>query len=482
MAHKTLSLLSSALLVLAIACGRGAHAQQNPPTKADGTSHTAPESATPPNPHAAPGIPVPHSPIGAQLTWFLTVLSGQDAGDVGSHFGEDFKKAIPPDLLARQFQQVAASVLAGGPTVLDSIGPGMDAHNIKGRLRSQANGVILSFALAVEPDTGLISNLSAQVIPGAGTDSAATWDALDEKLAALPGTANFHAARLNADGTLTTIHSMNPEARLATGSTFKLYVLGALAQKIQRGEATWDQKLAIRDDWKSLPSGVMQNDPAGTEHPLSEYALKMISISDNTATDHLIHFLGRETIEAFMATLNADPARTTPFLTTRDMFAMKLGDDQTLAGRYIAADVATRRAMLAEGGEVATATPSMVAAAVWKAPLHIETLEWFATAEECCRVIAAVDALAKTPGNAPTGAAIRANPGIGFDRSVWKSIGFKGGSEPGVMNLTWLVDRADGARFVLSIGWNDTKADVKHDTLIDLAGQGFGLLADAPTE
>jgi hypothetical protein len=105
--------------------------------------------------------------------------------------------------------------------------------------------------------------------------------------------------------------------------------------------------------------------------------------------------------------------------------------------------------------------------------MHIDTLEWFATAEECCRVIAAVDApVPSPPATPPAGAAIRANPGIGFDRAVWKSIAFKGGSEPGVMNLTWLVDRVDGARFVLSIGWNDTKADVKHDTLIDLARAG----------
>lgn len=475
MANKALPTFLLSLLLLAFAYGPDAHAQQDPPTPAHDAAPASPA-------HAAPGIPVPDSSVGSQLTWFLEVLSGQEAGDVGSHFSEDFKKAIAPDLVARQFQQVASSVMAGGPTVLDSIGPGMDAHNIKGRLRSQANGVVLSFVLAVEPETGLISNLSAQVIPGVGASSAATWDVLDEKLAALPGTANFHAARLNPDGSLTALHTFNPDARLAVGSTFKLYVLGALAQKIQSGSATWDQKLALRDDWKSLPSGVMQHDPAGTEHSLSEYALKMISISDNTATDHLILFVGREPIEAFMATINADPARTTPFLTTRDMFAMKLGDDRTLAERYLAADVPARRAMLAEGGEVATTTPSMVAAAFWKAPMWIDTLEWFATAEECCRAIAAVDALAQTPDNAPAGLAIRANPGIGFDRAVWKSIAFKGGSEPGVMNLTWLVDRADGARFVLSIGWNDTKADVKHDALIDLAGQGFGLVAKAPAE
>lgn len=472
MVHRTLNRIRAGACVVMVAIVSGvaarAAAQQEAPV-------AAPDSGL-----AAPGIPVPESPVGAQLTWFLSVLSGEDPGDVASHFSEGFKKAVSPDLIAKQFEQVSSSVLQGGPTVLDSIGPGMDAHRMTGRLRSQANGVVLAFALAVEAETGLIEGLNAQVIPGTGAQSAHSWEALEAKFAELPGTATFYAAEVAPDGTMTTIRAWNPGARLGIGSTFKLYVLGALAEMVRDGETDWAQKLALREDWKSLPSGVMQTEEAGTEHPLSEYALKMISISDNTATDHLIRFVGRERVEAYMAQINGDPARSTPFLTTRELFAMKLGDDRTLAERYIASDVPFRRAMLDEGGEVAKTVPSMVAAAVWTVPMWIDALEWFATAEECCRAIVAVDLLAQDPKNAPAGQAMRANPGIGFDRSIWKAIAFKGGSEPGVLNLTWLVDRQDGARFVLSVGWNNTEAAVDQAGFIDLAGQGFGLLAETP--
>ncbi len=434
-----------------------------------------------PNESTTPvGVSIPDSPVGAQLKWFVDVLNGKGLEGIETHFGADFKSKIPPEIVARQLESVITSVLEGGPVVVVSINSTSTDDHIRGNLRSEANGVVLTYNIAVEPDTGLIALFSSQVLPGAGPGRAATWVALDAKFAELPGTTNFYAGQVAPDGTMTAIRVRNPDARLGIGSTFKLYVLGTLAEMVRDGETDWEQTLALREEWKSLPSGVMQTEEAGTEHPLAEFALKMISISDNTATDHLIHFIGRERVEAYMARYNADPDRSTPFLTTREIFAMKIGDDQSLAGRYVASDLAFRRAMLAPGGEVALAVPSMVAAAVWTAPMWIDAIEWFATGEECSRAIVAADLLAQLPGNAPAGAAMRANPGIGFDRSIWKAIAFKGGSEPGVLNLTWLVDRHDGARFVLSVGWNNPEAAVDQAAFIDLAGQAFGLLADAP--
>ena len=69
----------------------------------------------------------------------------------------------------------------------------------------------------------------------------------------------------------------------AIGSAFKLYVLGALARAVADGDATWQERLAIRDAWKSLPSGAMRDEPAGSAFTLRHYAEQMISVSDNTA-------------------------------------------------------------------------------------------------------------------------------------------------------------------------------------------------------
>src|SRR3546814_8402119 len=49
-----------------------------------------------------------------------------------------------------------------------------------------------------------------------------------------------------------------------------------------------------------------------------------LSVSDNGATDTLIHLLGRDAIEARMrAAGHSDPSRNIPFLTTVEAFALK---------------------------------------------------------------------------------------------------------------------------------------------------------------
>jgi hypothetical protein len=46
------------------------------------------------------------------------------------------------------------------------------------------------------------------------------------------------------------------------------------------------------------------------------------------------------------------------------------------------------------------------------------------------------------------------NPGLPIDGKVWPYIGFKGGSEPGVVNMTYLLRRDDDRWFVVTLGFN----------------------------
>ena len=63
----------------------------------------------------------------------------------------------------------------------------------------------------------------------------------------------------------------------------------------------------IRDELDSLPSGTTQDEPPGTGLPVRELALRMIAMSDNTATDHLIDLVGRDA--AYLG--DPHPARVT---------------------------------------------------------------------------------------------------------------------------------------------------------------------------
>ena len=60
------------------------------------------------------------------------------------------------------------------------------------------------------------------------------------------------------------------------------------------------------------------------------------------------------------------------------------------------------------------------------------------------------------------------NPGIPFAPATWRYIAFKGGSEPGVLSLTWYLERADGRAFVLSIAVNDAKHPIDEAATRDL--------------
>ena len=112
--------------------------------------------------------------------------------------------------------------------------------------------------------------------------------------------------------------------RLAIGSVFKLYILGELGRQIAAGELSWDDEIAIDDAYRSMPSGDLHYAPAGTTYSVRYLAEVMISQSDNTATDHLLFTLGRENVEAMVATMgHADSSLMIPMLSTRELFAIK---------------------------------------------------------------------------------------------------------------------------------------------------------------
>ncbi len=161
-----------------------------------------------------------------------------------------------------------------------------------------------------------------------------------------------------------------------------------------------------------------------------------------------------------MARLHGAPDLNRPFLTTMEMFRVKLSTDRTLASRFGAADASARRAMLADGGEVGAARVDLALARSWATPTEIERVEWFASVEECARAMAELRAAWERPGMAPVRQALTRNPGLGFDGARWPTVAYKGGSEPGVLNMTWLLERADGRVFALSIGWCNPRGPV----------------------
>ena len=261
------------------------------------------------------------------------------------------------------------------------------------------------------------------------------------RIAALPGQTNMLVLKNGEE-----IAAHNADTPLGVGSAFKLAVLAALQDQIEAGTYTWDEVVELKPEWKSLPSGILQDWPDNAPLTLQTLATLMISISDNTATDALIHIVGREAVEA-------KAERNRPFLTTQELFKLKDPQNSDLLEPYLAGDEAAKRAVLTQ---VADRPPPNVEAFTGD-PVALEA-EWFFTPAELCALMGEVQALPLMSVNSGG----LANP------ADWGRIAFKGGSEPGVLNLTMWLDGKDGATYCVTVTQNNGDASLDEEGLFTL--------------
>jgi hypothetical protein len=264
------------------------------------------------------------------------------------------------------------------------------------------------------------------------------------------------------DGRCAAVEEHNGGEVMPLGSVFKLWILAELAAQVASGEASWDEPLAVEDRFKASPDGEVFFLDEGEELPLRRYAELMISISDNSATDHLLHRVGRERVEAAMADSGVgDPELNVPFLSASDLFVIKFDPSAPTSADYRALDGNGRRSVLDDladrtvpwiGGPADFPLTNADGVPVTDPRDH--DIEWFATPQDLCRTHAHLAALATQSGLEPVAEilSINATAGMEFDRSVWPDLRYKGGAEPGLVAVAWWLERADGRTFVLAGG------------------------------
>ncbi len=395
------------------------------------------------------------------VEWLLGLLNGEPPAeeDYEARFDEGFRAVVPFEALAAPLAQ-----LAGDWTVVDDRRSGSEATVI---VAAQEGARLVATFVQEDGRAGRLGGLLLQ--PDSLDDPPESLDGLVDRWSQLAPRSAF----VVADPSCAPVTGAAGAGQLAIGSVFKLWVLHALSAAVAEGGASWDEVLLVRDELKSLPSGTMQDEPAGAELTLEQAAELMISISDNTATDHLIDRLGREAVEAAVAASgHVEPGRNRPFLTTRELFWLKLAAPREVVVAYLEGDEATRRDIL----DAAAIDLAGIEPTAFTEPIEIETLEWFASAGDVCRVLTSlVEGFADTP--VPD--ILSANPGVVVDEAAWPRLAFKGGSEPGVLALAWHATRADGEEFVIVGILNDPDAPLDEVTAVLLAQRAFELLASS---
>ena len=298
-------------------------------------------------------------------------------------------------------------------------------------------GYRVPLALSLEAGSGKISGIFFG--PAYRKDS--SLKDVKERLAALPGRTGLLIRRLGEKPENLEAH--NEDAYFAIGSGFKLYVLGTLLKE----GIPWEKVFRLAAEDKSLPTGRLRDWPAGSPLTAHTLAAMMISESDNTASDALISALGRRTIEADLAALgHSDPGRLKPFLKTSDMFRLKSGTAAAL--EYLNLEGEEKYVYLSSLSKTPLSLEGFT-----KSPFGVDKIEWFASPADLCRLMAYF--VQKNDAKALEILAL--NPGLNISRENLVYAGYKGGSEPGVLSMTWLLRNKKSDWFCLSASWNNEK-------------------------
>ncbi len=298
----------------------------------------------------------------------------------------------------------------------------------------------------------------ASVLPTAGsTTTDDVQSAAEAALAKLPGHTAFLFTELTPAGPRP-LYGIRQDERFAVGSSFKLYILGTLAEEVNDDRRELDNVMRLEPQWVGPQHSELAHWPLDSPVTLQTLALKMISISDNTATDHLLHLLGRERIERQMEVMGDRHAEwNIPLLSTREMTMLRDKKTGMLGRAYQELDVAGRRKFLAGHfqGSVDYDGLDFDAGAY-------DVAEWYATPLD---MAAALDWIKNnTQEGQPAGAlrgVMAVETKLPHDEKQWPYVGFKGGSEDQLLAGNWLLKNQNGKWYTLHVYYNnpDGKAD-----------------------
>ena len=391
----------------------------------------------------------------------IPILKGE--GTYDAYFSAAFREQVPKAKLDALMKQVEAAI--GTPVSIEKITP---ATPFAATLRVGFTKGVATMRIAVDPNTP--HRVTGLLITGT-EPRGDTLSQLEASFKTLPGQSGYAIYALS-DGAPKLLAGMKPELSAPLGSSFKLWVLAAAAQQVADGTRHWSDILPLVHT--NLPGGTLSSWPDGAPLTLQSLTTFMLSQSDNSATDTLIGALGPDKVDAMVsATGVAQPDRTLPVLTTAQAFALKdPANAEILAAWQSATTPDARRAVLAQ--HKATLAKPVRESVFSGKPVAVDSVEWFASPADEAKVL---DWLRRNAGDTAL-TLMAVNPGTNADiAGKFAYIGYKGGSEPGVIAMNYLVRRKDGRWFAVTGNWHRDDAGVKTESFASLMNRALALTA-----
>ncbi|MFC1482177.1 serine hydrolase [Myxococcota bacterium] len=252
--------------------------------------------------------------------------------------------------------------------------------------------------------------------------------------------------------------SLRSNEPLAVASAFKLFVFKALIEEIRKGKMKWQDVIRLKKVHQVRRSFPFGRFAAGHAVTLETLAAFMMMTSDNSATDHLIHYLGRSNVEQY-----AGP-RNRPLPTTLEMYKLKSPKLRSFATQYIKARESGRRAVLKKLSGISADQIEST-----RKPTLVDQIEWFYTTNELCEVILSLK----------TSPLLGFNKGLARKDPAWDKVAHKSGYEPGARNFTFALRHRSSQRwYCLSASWNNPKARLKNSLFRTLVRRVMFVLSE----
>ena len=392
-----------------------------------------------------------------QLAWVLGELRAPSTtiAEIREHFSSDYLARNP----ANQVQQLLSDLrnAVSNPEIADLLtATPTSARAVVLNQGANAGGLFLSINSNLVSG-GLITEFSATTgFPRGGSNVAASeagnsLEQLGDKFSALASNTSMLVARIDNDQ-CRSIFEKDAQTPRPTGSIFKLWVLGAVAEEIRAGRLAATTMVPFDLDEVVIAGGAINDTPAGTQLSIRNLANLMLGVSDNTSTDLLHELVGRNRVEEILRTFgrrNRD--LMTPFLSTNEQFHILWTLSPELASHYAAAPNAEQRDILINSIEPLGPVTQFVQAN----QTALFDSSWAASAFDVCRAYAG---LRRFDNRSPEFEIIEESAGAETAllsvRTRWDRVWSKGGSLANangnyVFTLSWLFESDDKGAYVV---------------------------------
>jgi hypothetical protein len=317
-------------------------------------------------------------------------------------------------------------------------------------------------------------------------DRTLTIDQAADKVLTLSTDGAMVVARAHPNGTCTTITGRNQTEHRATGSVFKNWVVGGVAQGIMAGTLSPTENLTMTSALLA-PGGVINTEPVNTVFPVNELTTLMQGNSDNTATDLLLNRVGRASVESLVVGwgMPSPPASNTllPFMGISQNFHLFRSFPLATAQNWLTLNEAQQESFFT--GSILPLGNNF--GSFFHAGL-LTQVTWRASPIDICRAYAALRF--RTYGGSDAFRVVdramsaqAAQPNV---RAEWDRVWYKGGSLTSsalgthVLVHTWLLEDAGRDPYVVVVMANSNGGGIDAFNVQSVAGRLLQLTAARP--